>query len=86
MAEVKGADNCEDGGFNAGKLWKLRKKLLPRNQDPPSAMYNDSGKLLTTNEDIVKETEIYYKQVHKEKPIKPEHEEFKKRRFYACPD
>ena len=60
MTEVKGADNCEDGVFNAGKLWKLRKKLSPRNRDPPIAMYNDSGKLLTTNEEIVREAELHY--------------------------
>ena len=43
MTEVKGAENCKDGGFNTGKLWKLKKKLSPRNQDSPTAMYNDSG-------------------------------------------
>ena len=74
MTEVNGADNCEDGGFNAGNLWKLRKKLSPRNQDPPTAMYNDSGKLLTRNEEIVRETELHYRKLFEEKPIKPEHE------------
>ena len=35
LSKVKGLDECEDGGFNSGKLWKLKQKLSPRNHDPP---------------------------------------------------
>ena len=35
LSIVKGLDECEDGGFNSGKLWKLKQKLSPRNHDPP---------------------------------------------------
>ena len=38
MKEVKGLDDCEDGGFNTGKLWKPKQKLSPRTHDPLSAM------------------------------------------------
>ena len=40
MKEVKGLDDCEDGGFNTGKLWKLKQKLSPRTHDPLSPMTN----------------------------------------------
>ena len=42
-AEVQGVDDAEEGGFNAGKLWKLKSKLAPRNKDPPTAMFNKEG-------------------------------------------
>ena len=48
MIEVKGLDDCEDGGFNTRKLWKLKQKLSPRTHDAPSAMTNEKGELLTT--------------------------------------
>ena len=77
MSEVKGADVPEEGEFNAGKLWKLRHKLAPRYRDPPTAMVNAEGKLLTSDKDILKEAEEHYKQVFKEKPILEEHTEYK---------
>ena len=55
--EVNGIENSEDGGFNSGKLWKLKKKLSPKHNDPPTAMYNSDGTLLTAEEDILKEAE-----------------------------
>ena len=35
--------DSEDGGFNSGKLWKLKKKLSPSNFDPPTAMKDSDG-------------------------------------------
>ena len=32
--------DSEDGGFNSGRLWKLKKKLSPKPHDPPTAMKN----------------------------------------------
>ena len=54
---------CEDGGFNSGKLWKLKKKLLPLNYDPPTARKDASGKLLTKEENKLNETRKHYKKV-----------------------
>ena len=44
--------NCEEGGFNSGKLWKLRKKLFPRSRDPPTAMMDKNGKIVTSADRI----------------------------------
>ena len=45
---------CKEGGFNSGKLWKLKKKFFPHSRDPPTAMLDDSGNLVT-NPDLIKE-------------------------------
>ena len=45
MNEVKDANDDEDGVFNAGNLWKLKKKISPNCSDPPTAMLSDEGKL-----------------------------------------
>ena len=38
IKEVEGMDDPEDGGFNVGKLWRLKKKLFPKVSQPPTAM------------------------------------------------
>ena len=52
--ETKGI-NCEIGGVNSNKLWQLKKKLCKKATDPPSAMINSEGDLITSNSDIKKE-------------------------------
>ena len=37
-----------DNGMNAKSLWKLKKKLCPKVKDPPTAMLDDKGNLLTS--------------------------------------
>ena len=44
--------NCEEGGGNVGKLWKLKKRLSPTCRDPPTAMQDKEGKLLTSPKQI----------------------------------
>ena len=51
--EVSGI-KCDEGGINSGKLWKLKKKLSPRCRDPPTAMLDMEGKLVTNAKDIEK--------------------------------
>ena len=41
--------NWEDGGFNPGKFWKLEKKLSPKQRDPPTAIKDSEGNILTTD-------------------------------------
>ena len=84
MGELKDVGDCEIGGFNSGKLWKLKNKLSPRYNDPPAAMRNKEGKLLTSPDEILKETEDHYKNVFNEKPIDDEHKEFKNQREELC--
>ena len=40
---------CEGGGVNAGKLWRLKKQLRGILQEPPTAMLDDKGNLITTS-------------------------------------
>ena len=40
MEEIAGIE-CDAGGTHSGKLWQLRKKLCPKNRDPPTAMLDE---------------------------------------------
>ena len=55
LKEVQGLEEAEDGGFNSGKLWKLKRKLSPKSNEPPTAMENMEGKLLTDDSEILEE-------------------------------
>ena len=50
LKAVKG----EDGGYNPGHLLKLKKKLSPGQNDLPTAMKDEDGNLLTSEEKIKK--------------------------------
>ena len=52
MQEVKDI-NCEEGGTHSGKLWKLKKILCPKLRDPPTAMKDKHGNLVTAP-DLIK--------------------------------
>ena len=69
--EVK-AMSCEEGGFNPGKLWQLKKKLSPKHTASPTAMRDSNGKILTTDEEVKAEAIKHYKNVFKEKLIDKE--------------
>ena len=43
-----------DETVNTKKLWKFKKKLCPKTKDPPTAMLDNNGNLLTTNKSIEK--------------------------------
>ena len=49
--ELKDID-CEDGGFNIGRLWKLRKKLSPYRKETPTAILDPKGNLVTSAKGI----------------------------------
>ena len=38
---------ADEGGIHSGYLWKIKKKLSPNSRDPPTAMEDDAGKLVT---------------------------------------
>ena len=46
MDEIN-AINYDEGGFNSGHLWKLKKKISPKCRDPPTAMLDECGNVLT---------------------------------------
>ena len=62
--------NCEEGGFNSGKLWKLRKKLFPKSRDPPTAMMDMDGNLITSVDSIQDLALETYRKRLENKPIK----------------
>ena len=39
-------------GISEKQLWKLRKKMCPNNRDPPSAMFDKHGNLVTSDRSI----------------------------------
>ena len=52
------------GGLNVNSLWRLKKKLCPRSRDPPTAMVDGMGNLLTENESIKRRAlEVYKKRL-----------------------
>ena len=53
--ETAGLD-CETGGYNAGHLWKLKSKIIPKPNQVPTAMKLNDGTLLTGNEEIKSNT------------------------------
>ena len=80
LKSVKG----EEGGYNPGHLWKLKKKLSPRHTDPPTAMKDSQGNLLTTEEKILAEAKKHYENVFKDKPFKEEHKNHEIEREHLC--
>ena len=52
IQQEAGKFKYEDGGFNSGKLWNLKKHLFPNHRDPPTAMKDDEGNLVTDSEKI----------------------------------
>ena len=50
--EAGNIDSAEENGFHTGNLWGLKKKLCPRAKDPPTAMLDDKGNLVTSEERI----------------------------------
>ena len=65
----KGID-CTDGDSSAVDLWKLKKQMCPQSRDPPTAMLNDEGDLVT-NEDMIKDMAVKaYKERLRNRPMK----------------
>ena len=49
--EISGLE-CEEGRVNVEKLWKLKKKLSSTCRDPPTAIVDKEGNLLTSPKEI----------------------------------
>ena len=61
---------CEGGGINAGKLWKLKKQLKGIAQEPPSAMLDSKGNLVTSSKTLEKLSLNMYRERLKAHTIK----------------
>ena len=51
LEDISGIE-CDKGGTHSGKLWRMRKKLFPRSCDPPTAMTDNQGNLVTSKKKI----------------------------------
>ena len=60
---------CDEGGFNSGMFWKLKKKLLLRPPDPPTAMLDEAGNLITSAVGVAKLSVEHYKRVLQNRPM-----------------
>ena len=49
IMDACGGLTCESGGLNVGKLWKLKKKLKGILSEPPTAMLDMHGNLVTSS-------------------------------------
>ena len=61
----------DEGGIHSGSLWRLKKKISPRCRDPPTAMLDPSGNLLTSPEAIDELALITYKERLQNRKMRP---------------
>ena len=61
----------ENGGFNTGHLWKLKKEMFPQGRDLPTAMLDRDGILQTDIENIKSVALDAYKYRLRNRTIKP---------------
>ena len=62
--------DCDGGDNSVVNLWKLKKQLCPQSRDPPTAMLDDEGNLVT-NEDVIKDMAVKaYQERLRYRPIK----------------
>ena len=62
--------DSSEGGNISGELWKLKKKLCPSSRDPPTAMMDGEGNLVTNVEKIKEMAVEAYKERLGSRPIK----------------
>ena len=64
LDKVKG----NKGGMNPKQIWSMKKKLCPRSKDPPTAMLDSQGNLLTTDKAIQnRATEVFAERLERNK-------------------
>ena len=73
--EIK--DIEDEVGWNPVNLWKMKKKIIPRPTDPPTAMKNKEGKVLTNNAEILEEAVKHFENLFEEQEVHPEYEDLK---------
>ena len=62
---------ADEGGIHSGSLWALKKKISPRCRDPPTAMLDRNGNLITSPESIDNLALETYKERLQNRKIKP---------------
>ena len=76
--------NCDEGGFNSGHLWKLKKKMSPKCRDPPTAMLDNQGNLVTTAKAIEALAVETYRKRLENREINKDLESLKKEKEELC--
>ena len=62
--------DCESGGVQSDRFWALKKRLFPKSRDPPTAMLDEFGNLVTCQETIENEALKVYQQRLKNRPMR----------------
>ena len=75
---------CDEGGVNSGHLWKLKKKLSPRCRDPPTAMLDQKGNLITSAKAIEALAVETYKKRLENRKIKDDLKDLQKEKEELC--
>ena len=75
---------CEDGGVNVNKMWKMKKKLKGVYCEPPAAMMDEHGNVVTDSKGIENIVIKKYEERLKPLPIKPELQMHKVQRENLC--
>ena len=76
--------DCEAGGFNSGHLWKMKSKLKSKENNKYTAIEDENGKLLTSEEEIDNETMKHYTKVLENRKIKTNLEQYQIEREQLC--
>jgi hypothetical protein len=73
---LKHIENLSDGSknFNINQMWKLRKKLCPKNIEMPSAKFNEKGRLVNDKSELKKLYQTTYIQRLRHREILPEYQ------------
>ena len=75
---------CDEGGINSGHLWKLNKKLSPRCRDPPTAMLDLQGNLVTSEDAIESLAVDTYRNRLKNREMKEDLKHIQVEKEYLC--
>ena len=75
---------CGDGGVNVQKMWKMKKKLKGVYCEPPTAMMDNHGNIITDSKGIENIVVERYEERLKTLPIKPDLKLYKEQRESLC--
>ena len=73
-----------DKGLNSKEMWKIKKKLFPKSREPPSAMKDEKGNLLTSDKAILDLGLKTFKERLEPNQIEPNLEQFEKETNEVC--
>ena len=74
----------EGGRIDAQKFWQMKKKIFPKHNDPPSAMLNKEGNIITSREAIEERAIHVYTERLEANKIKEHLEEYEKTANKLC--